>query len=111
MHFRLSFTSIFRKFRQLPRRRKILLGILTLMLAMGVFVYFWLFADLPSIDRLQAGLALPSTRIYDRNGQLLYEILPADGGRNTARPTPRSKRLSPHGSKPCGWLLAGKTCS
>lgn len=49
-----------------------------------VFVIFWLFADLPSIDRLQAGLALPSTRIYDRNGQLLYEILPPEGGRNTA---------------------------
>src|SRR3954453_14415279 len=52
----------------------------------GIFTYFWLFADLPSIDRLQAGLALPSTRIYDRNGQLLYEILPVDGGRNNALP-------------------------
>ncbi len=77
---------IFRKFVQLSRRRKILLGVLTLMLALGVFLYFWLFVDLPSIDRLQAGLALPSTRIYDRNGQLLYEILPVDGGRNTALP-------------------------
>src|SRR5690242_6447548 len=56
------------------------------MLAGGVFVYFWLFADLPSIDRLQAGLALPSTRIYDRNHRILYEILPPDGGRNSAIP-------------------------
>lgn len=49
-----------------------------------MFIYAWLFADLPSIDQLQAGLALPSTRIFDRNGQLLYEILPPEGGRNTA---------------------------
>jgi penicillin-binding protein 1C len=77
---------IFRKFAQLSRRRKFLLSIFTLILAGGVFLYFWLFADLPSIDRLQAGLALPSTRIYDRNGQLLYEILPTEGGRNTALP-------------------------
>src|SRR5690606_33305715 len=44
----------------------------------------WLFTDLPSIDALEAGLALPSTRIYDRHGRLLYEILPPEGGRNTA---------------------------
>jgi 1A family penicillin-binding protein len=50
----------------------------------AVFIYGWLFADLPSLDQLQAGLALPSTRIYDRNGQILYEILPPEGGRNTA---------------------------
>jgi penicillin-binding protein 1C len=58
----------------------------TFILAFGIFVYFWLFADLPSIDRLQAGLALPSTRIYDRNHKLLYEILPPEGGRNSAVP-------------------------
>ncbi len=75
---------ILHRLAHLSRRRKILLGIATLMVTGGIFVYFWLFADLPSIDRLQAGLALPSTRIYDRNGQLLYEILPSDGGRNTA---------------------------
>jgi 1A family penicillin-binding protein len=49
-------------------------------------IYAWLLADLPTIDQLQAGLALPSTRIYDRHGTLLYEILPTDGGRNTAIP-------------------------
>ncbi len=58
------------------------------MIALTAFAYGWLFADLPSIDQLHAGLALPSTRIYDRNGVLLYEIL-ADSqtsGRNTAIP-------------------------
>jgi 1A family penicillin-binding protein len=72
----------------LRRRTKLLLALLVLSAVSGVGVYAWLFADLPSIDRLQAGLALPSTRIYDRNGRILYEIL-ADGdngGRNTAIP-------------------------
>ncbi|MBI1277330.1 MAG: penicillin-binding protein 1C [Anaerolineaceae bacterium] len=77
---------IFRRLAHLSRRRKILLSLTTVLVAGGIFIYFWLFADLPSIDRLQAGLALPSTRIYDRNGQLLYEILPSEGGRNTALP-------------------------
>ena len=44
------------------RRRKLLVGGSVLLVALGVFAYFWLFADLPSIDQLQAGLALPSTR-------------------------------------------------
>lgn len=77
---------IFRRFARLSRRRRILFSLTALCVAGLIFVYFWLFADLPSIDRLQAGLALPSTRIYDRNGQLLYEILPPEGGRNTALP-------------------------
>lgn len=38
--------------------------------------------DLPSLDDLDAGLALPSTRIYDRHGHLLYEILSPQQGRN-----------------------------
>lgn len=69
-----------------PRRHKLLLGLAALLVAGGGAGYLALFGDLPSIDRLQAGLALPSTRIYDRNGQLLYEILPPEGGRNTALP-------------------------
>ncbi|MCE2471889.1 MAG: transglycosylase domain-containing protein, partial [Anaerolineae bacterium] len=42
--------------------------------------------DLPSLDDLDAGLALPSTRIYDRHGRLLYEILPPQQGRNRVLP-------------------------
>ena len=68
------------------RRTKIALTLLAIFFGLLAFIYGWLFADLPSIDQLQAGLALPSTRIYDRNGQLLYEILPPEGGRNTAIP-------------------------
>lgn len=45
-----------------------------------------LFTDLPDLDRLEAGLALPSTRILDRQGRLLYEIVDPEGGRNRAVP-------------------------
>src|SRR5258708_16743351 len=75
-----------RRWRTLRRRQKsglILVGLL----AIGVLgIYLWVFADLPPIDRLQAGMALPSTRILDRHGRLLYEIIPPKGGRNTSVP-------------------------
>jgi penicillin-binding protein 1C len=72
--------------RGLRRRSKIasIAGV-GLMLAL-IGGYFWLFAGLPSIDNIQAGLALPSTRIYDRQGRLLYEVIDPNGGRNTAIP-------------------------
>ncbi len=66
------------------RKQKILLSLLVFVLGLSAGIYVWLFTGLPSIDQLEAGLALPSTRIYDRNQRLLYEILPTDGGRNTA---------------------------
>ncbi len=74
---------------RLPRlrlTRRVLIAAALALAAAGIGVYLWLFADLPPIDRLQAGLALPSTRIYDRHGRLLYEILPPEGGRNVALP-------------------------
>lgn len=79
---------LFQRFTRLRRRHKIGLIAAFVVGAFALFAYVWLFADLPSIDRLQAGMALPSTRIYDRNGRLLYEILAdsATGGRNTAIP-------------------------
>ena len=46
----------------------------------------WALYDLPALDDLDAGLALPSTRIYDRHGRLLYEILPPEQGRNRVLP-------------------------
>ena len=39
---------------------------------------------LPPVTNLDAGLALPSTRIYDRNERLLYEISPTGIARNRA---------------------------
>jgi len=42
----------------------------------------YLFYDLPSIRSLPENLNRPSVKITDRNGRLLYEILPAESGRN-----------------------------
>jgi penicillin-binding protein 1C len=75
-----------RHLKNLSRKKKILSTLAIVFVAFSVFFYFWIFHDLPSIDNLEAGLALPSTRIYDRNGKLLYEILPPEQGRNTAIP-------------------------
>jgi penicillin-binding protein 1C len=68
------------------RRRKILSAVVSLLLIGGIALYAWLFVDLPALDQLDQGLALPATRIYDRHGALLYEILPTEGGRNTVLP-------------------------
>jgi len=59
----------------------VLLALIGLVVSVGLWAWVW--RGLPSIDALPAGLALPSTRIYDRHGRLLYEILPpTSGGRN-----------------------------
>src|SRR5689334_16955064 len=75
---------VIRRWRSLRRWQKII-SIIGLFLIIGITgMYLWVFADLPSIDQLQAGLALPTTRILDRHGRLLYEIIPKVGGRHTA---------------------------
>jgi len=52
-----------------------------LVLFAGLLLYiFW---DLPSMASLPDRYMTPSIRITDRNGHLLYEILPEVGGRNT----------------------------
>jgi membrane peptidoglycan carboxypeptidase len=72
------------RFKNWKRWQKALaIGGLVVFLAAGV-LYGWIFADLPSIDRIAAGMALPSTHIYDRKGRLLYEVIDPQGGRNTA---------------------------
>lgn len=75
-------------FRRQPRWKRLLLAAGTVLVGLIIFAYFWLFADLPPINRIQAGMALPSTRIYDRHGRLLYEIIgdSENGGLNTAIP-------------------------
>ena len=46
----------------------------------------WLVVDLPSPDRLYERAAAPSTRIYDRHGWLLYEIVDPHAGAHTPLP-------------------------
>ncbi len=49
-------------------------------LFIGMLVYtFW---HLPSLDSISENLNTPSIRITDRNGNLLYDILPSEGGRH-----------------------------
>ena len=60
------------------QRIALVLGALATIFAGAIYV--WLLRDLPSIDDLEAGMALPSTRILDRDGRLLYQIAdPATG--------------------------------
>jgi 1A family penicillin-binding protein len=57
---------------------------LTILMVLAVFgLARWLLTDLPSPDRLYERAATPSTRIYDRHGRLLYEILDPHGGAHT----------------------------
>ncbi len=56
--------------------------IILLLLVGIVALWVYLFWDLPSVDSLSAHLNTPSLRITDRNGRLLYEILPQSGGRH-----------------------------
>ncbi len=46
----------------------------------------YLFYDLPSLTSLPENLNQPSVSITDRNGRLLYEIIPSEGGRNAVLP-------------------------
>ncbi len=43
----------------------------------------WLFIDLPSVDQIPQAPQLPSIRITDRYGRLLYDLLADEGGRHT----------------------------
>jgi len=45
-----------------------------------------LFADLPSPDALLDRTAVPSTLIFDRHGQLLYEVIDPQGGKHIPLP-------------------------
>ncbi|HLO18605.1 MAG TPA: biosynthetic peptidoglycan transglycosylase, partial [Anaerolineales bacterium] len=58
--------------------RIILIGVL--LFAGWILYVFW---GLPSVNSLPEKFMTPSVRITDRNGRLLYEILPEVGGRNT----------------------------
>jgi penicillin-binding protein 1C len=55
-----------------------------LLLLTAVFgLYHYLFADLPKPEEIGERLVMPSVRITDRNGRLLYDVLDANSGRHT----------------------------
>ena len=69
------------------KRFWIVLGVmLTLLVSGAAGLYAYVLRGLPPVDTLEAGLALPSTRIYDRNMRLLYEITPDGIARHTVVP-------------------------
>ena len=64
----------------------IFFGIITgiIVLSFLIFQYFRIAADLPSVDRLRDHASqFETTRIYDRNSNLIYEILDPNAGRRT----------------------------
>jgi penicillin-binding protein 1C len=62
--------------------------VILLVVAAVAFVaaYAWLVVDLPSLETLPDRLAVPSSRILDRNGRLLYEVIDPNGGGHTVVP-------------------------
>ncbi|HND47529.1 MAG TPA: hypothetical protein PLL95_03155, partial [Anaerolineales bacterium] len=52
--------------------------------SIAIPLWLYLFYDLPSINSLSENLAQPSVRITDRNGALLYDLLPQVGGRQVS---------------------------
>lgn len=63
-----------------------LLVCLTLVMVSSAGALFGLFLNLPDLETIPAHLNTPSIRLTDRNGRLLYEILPEQGGRHTNVP-------------------------
>jgi 1A family penicillin-binding protein len=69
------------------RSRRLFLFVIALaFLILGEVVYGWLFTNLPDLNTLPEHLNLPSVRITDRNGKLLYDVLPSETGRHTVLP-------------------------
>ncbi|NPV75208.1 MAG: penicillin-binding protein 1C [Anaerolineae bacterium] len=64
----------------------VLLAILAITIVSAAELFHWALKDLPDAAKLTERLNPPSMRITDREGRLLYEILPAEGGRHTPLP-------------------------
>lgn len=67
-----------------PQIARVLIALTLVVAALMLALYAWLWRGLPSINALEAGLALPSTRLYDRHGRLLYEIAPTGAARQSS---------------------------
>ena len=66
------------------RHPKRILFVSAVLLTLSVAgLYAWLFVDLPSLDALYERAAAPSTKILDRHGRLLYEIIDPHRGKHT----------------------------
>jgi len=69
-----------------PSRRTFLLLLSLLLVGLGIIEYARLMTDLPSLETLPERLNVPSVRITDRSGRILYEALDEEGGRHGVVP-------------------------
>jgi len=68
-------------------KRKIIISLLCcLVIGFTIFAVRHLIVDLPPIDTLRDFIMPPSTRIFDRHGRLLYEIMDPQRGKHTYVP-------------------------
>lgn len=70
----------------MSRRRALFLLLPASCLLLALFIWNWLFVDLPSLDTLTQNLVVPSTKILARDGRLLYEIADPAGAHHTTLP-------------------------
>ncbi len=71
----------------MKKRLKVCLVIIILVFSVGLLAgWLWLFKDLPPIQNLANLPIVPSIRVEDRYGQLLYEIIDEQGGRHAVIP-------------------------
>ena len=65
------------------KTRSFLISVVAVISAVGLALTTWIFWGLPSLSDLPENLAVPSLRITDRHGRILYEIIDKTGGRHT----------------------------
>ncbi len=66
--------------------RFLILMLIVALLVAGGGLYAWLVVDLPSFHDLHGQSITPTTKIYDRRGRLLYEIIDPHAGKHTPLP-------------------------
>jgi penicillin-binding protein 1C len=78
------FNEVFTQLKRLRQRRVTpILGLFLISSGLLWAVYAWLVVDLPSPGELYRRSSAPSTRILDRHGRLLYEIIDPHAGHHT----------------------------
>lgn len=70
----------------MKKRQKLLLYPLFTLILTLFGLWLWLFGDLPAPETLRQQFVLPTVRLTDRHGRLLYDIVDQQTGRNLYRP-------------------------
>lgn len=76
------FARLWKAWKSSRRRVKIAAFLGAILIGVLAATYAWVFAGLPDVASIEGGMALPSTRIYDRQGRLLYQIADPQTGVN-----------------------------